>query len=88
MSATLFGAVPEGLPAPERAQWLRRQKMALSTLETHSMAGTVANDATLAAFRRYVQGEIPLAQAIAQAREQLAQEHRDFRDYLSRRNII
>lgn len=86
MPTTPFGAVPEGLPAPEHTQWLRRQEIALNTLETYSMAGTVANDATVAAFRGYVQGKIPLAQAIALAREQLAQEHHDVRDRIRRRN--
>ncbi|WP_046243431.1 hypothetical protein [Hymenobacter terrenus] len=85
---TPFGSIPDDLPADQRAHWQRRQLTARNTLEIQALTGTEANADTIASFRRYVQGEIPLSQAIEQAREQLAQEHVTFRQYLNRRNII
>ncbi|MBF9141155.1 antitoxin VbhA family protein [Hymenobacter properus] len=88
MFTTLFGSVPDDLPADQRAHWLRRQATARNTLEIQNLTGTPANDETVAFFQRYVRGEITLAQAIAQVREQMAQEHQSYRRFLDRRNSI
>lgn len=84
MSTISFEPMPPGLTAEQRTQWQRRQLTAHNTLEIQALAGTGANAETLAYFRRYVNGEITLAQAITQAREQIAQEHDGFRQYLNR----
>jgi hypothetical protein len=76
------------LTPEQRALWQRRELTAQNTLEIQAMAGTSANAETMAHFQRYVRGEISLTEAITQAREQLAQEHDAFRQYLNRRNII
>ncbi|MBF9221134.1 antitoxin VbhA family protein [Hymenobacter ruricola] len=83
-----FAPVPDGLPADQRAHWQRRQLTARNTLELQALTGSVANAETVAFFQRYVRGEITLAQAIAQVREQMAQEHQSYRQFLNRRNII
>jgi hypothetical protein len=80
--------MPDDLPADQRAHWQRRQITARNTLEIHALSGTAANAETVACFQRYVRGEITLAQAITQSREQIAQEHQSFRQFLNRRNII
>ena len=80
--------MPDDLTPDQRAHWQRRELTAKNTLEIQAMAGTVANAETLAHFQRYIKGEISLAEAITQAREQMAQEHLAFRQYLNRRNII
>ncbi|GAC1376877.1 MAG: hypothetical protein NVSMB30_22880 [Hymenobacter sp.] len=77
-----FGPVPHDLTTDQRAHWQRRQLTARNTLEIQAMSGTVANAETVAYFKRYVSGEISLAMAIAQMREQIAQEHQEFRRYL------
>ena len=78
-----FLPVPSGLSADQHQRWLFRQRTAESTLEIQISGGTVPNDETIAHFRRYVAGEIPLSEAIAQVREQMAQEHPGFRQYLN-----
>jgi hypothetical protein len=88
MYSNAFGPVPDDLPASQRAHWQRRQLTARNTLEIQARTGTAANAETLAQFQRYVRGEIELAQAIAQVREQMAQEDRSYRQFLHRRNII
>jgi hypothetical protein len=88
MFTTLFGPIPDDLSADQRAHWLRRQATARNTLEIQSLTGTPANAETVAFFERYVRGEVTLAQAIAQVREQMAQEHQSYRQFLDRRNII
>jgi hypothetical protein len=88
MSTNSFGPLPSHLTAEQQAQWLQRQQTAQLALDTQGMAGTVPNTETMAAFRRYVKGEISLAEAIGHARAQLAQEHAAFQQFLNRRNII
>ncbi|MDB5236061.1 MAG: hypothetical protein JWR44_3054 [Hymenobacter sp.] len=88
MTSLSFGAIPDDLPPDQRAHWQRRKLTAQNTLEIQAMAGTAANAETVAHFQRYVRGEITLAEAIAQVREQLAQEHTAFRQYLNRRNML
>ena len=83
-----FPALPDDLPADQRAHWLRRQATARNTLEIQALTGTSANAETVAVFQRYVRGEVTLNQAIAQVREQMAQEHQSYRQFLNRRNII
>ncbi|MFD2720715.1 antitoxin VbhA family protein [Hymenobacter monticola] len=88
MFAYLFGPVPDDLSPDQRAHWQRRQATARNTLEIQALTGTVASAETVAFFERYVRGEVTLAQAIAQVREQIAQEHHSYRQFLNRRNII
>lgn len=88
MSTNFFEPMPDDLSPDQRLHWKRRQLTAENTLEIQAMGGTVANDETLACFRRYVRGEATLTQAIEQARRQLAQEHSSFRQRINRRNII
>ena len=88
MSTLSFGPMPANLTAEQRALWQRREQTARDTLDIQALAGTCANAQTLGYLQRYVRGEIALDQAIAQVREQLAQEHDGFRQYLNRRNII
>ena len=85
MSTFPFIPMPAHLSAEQRTEWERRQRTADNTLAIQALGGTVANAETLACFRRYVCGEIPLTQAIAQVREQMAQEHATFRRYLNQR---
>jgi len=88
MFTTLFGPIPDDLSADQRAHWQRRQATARNTLEMQALTGTPASAETLAFFDRYVRGEVTLAQTIAQVREQTAQEHHSYRQFLNRRNII
>ena len=64
--------------------WHRRQRTAGSTLVVQALGGTAPNAETLGCFRCDVRGEIILARAIAQLREQLAREHAAFRQCLNR----
>lgn len=86
MSSFSFESVPNNLPPDERTAWERRQFTAQNTLEIQSLSGTPPDASTVEKFQRYVRGEIPLAEAIAQVREQMAQEHAGFRQYLDRRS--
>jgi len=88
MFAYLFGPVPDDLAPDQRSHWLRRQATARNTLEIQALTGAAANAETVAFFERYVRGEVTLSQAIAQVREQMAQEHQSYRQFLNRRNII
>ncbi|MBD2722030.1 antitoxin VbhA family protein [Hymenobacter armeniacus] len=88
MLPTFFGSIPDDLPADQRAHWQRRQLSARNTLDMQALTGTPANADTVASLQRYVRGEITLAQAIDQVREQMAQEHQSYRQFLNRRNII
>ncbi|WP_196280919.1 antitoxin VbhA family protein [Hymenobacter jeongseonensis] len=80
--------MPHHLSEDQRQNWLRRQRTAENTLAIQALGGTVPNEETLSYFHRYVSGEITLAQAIAQVREQMAQEHAAFRQYLNRGSVI
>jgi hypothetical protein len=84
---TYFKPLPQRLNDDQRREWLRRQRTAENTLAIQVLGGTEPNGETIAEFQRYVCGEVPLAQAIAQVREQMAQEHAAFRYYLNHRNI-
>jgi hypothetical protein len=84
MSSFPIEPVPENLPPDERAQWQRRQLTAQNTLEIQALSGTPPGPGTVEKFQCYVRGEITLAEAIAQVREQMAQEHAGFRQYLNR----
>ena len=75
--------MPHHLNDDQRKDWQRRQRTAENTLAIQSLGGTEPNEETIVHFRRYVGGEITLAQAIAQVREQMAQEHAAFRKYLN-----
>ncbi|WP_426061719.1 antitoxin VbhA family protein [Hymenobacter sp. B1770] len=88
MSTPNFKPMPQNLSDDERRDWLRRQRTAENTLAIQALGGTEPNQETLSQFQRYVSGEITLAQAIAQVREQMAQEHAAFRQYLNRGSII
>jgi hypothetical protein len=88
MSILDFMPMPQNLNEDQRKDWLRRQRTAESTLAIQALGGTQPNAETISHFQRYVSGEITLAQAIAQVREQMAQEHAAFRQYLNRGNII
>jgi hypothetical protein len=79
--------MPLHLNDEQRRDWLRRQRTAENTLAIQALGGTEPNEETMSYFRRYVGGEITLAQAIAQVREQMAQEHAAFRRYLNRGSI-
>ena len=68
----------------QQKDWHRRQRTAENTLAIQVLGGTEPNEETLGYFQRYVRGEITLARAIAQVREQMAQEHAAFREYLNR----
>lgn len=87
MSAFYFKPMPHNLSDEQHAEWVRRQRTAESTLAIQDLSGTKPNGETIAQFQRYISGEIALAQAIAQVREQIAQEHSAFRQYLERRNV-
>ncbi|WP_143080198.1 antitoxin VbhA family protein [Hymenobacter arizonensis] len=87
MSTPNFKPMPQHLNDDQRKDWARRQRTAESTLAIQTLGGTEPNEETLAYFQRYVSGEITLAQAIAQVREQMAQEHAAFRQYLNRGSI-
>ena len=80
--------MPDDLPAGQRAHWQRRQLTARNTLEMQARTGSPANADTLAQFQRYVRGEVELAQAMAQVREQMAREDDGYRRFLHRRNLI
>ncbi len=82
-----FKPMPQNLTDEQRKDWLRRQRTAENTLAIQALGGTAPNEETLSYFQRYVSGEITLAQAIAQVREQMAQEHVAFRQYLNRGSI-
>lgn len=84
MSESCFKPMPRHLSDDQRKEWARRQRTAENTLAIQALGGTVPNAETIAKFQRYVSGEITLAQAITQAREQMAQEHTSFRQYLNR----
>jgi hypothetical protein len=88
MSILDFMPMPQNLNEDQRKDWLRRQRTAENTLAIQALGGTQPNAETISHFQRYVSGEITLAQAIAQVREQMAQEHAAFRQYLNRGNII
>jgi hypothetical protein len=88
MTSFAFEPLPDNLTPEQQAHWLRRQAIARNTLEIQALAGTTANAETLAFFQRYVCGEATLEQAIAQVREQMAQEHQGYRQFLDRRNIL
>lgn len=77
--------MPANLPPDERTEWQRRQLTAQNTFEIQALSGTPPDASTLEKLQRYVRGEITLADAIAQVREQMAQEHEGFRQYLNRR---
>ena len=64
--------------------WYWRQRTAENTLATQVLGGTEPDEETLGYFQCYVRGEITLARVIAQVREQMAQEHTVFREYLNR----
>ena len=83
MSASYFKPMPPHLTLEQRKEWERRQHTAENTLAIQALGGTTPNEETTAKFQRYINGEITLAQAIMQVREQMAQEHADFRQYLS-----
>jgi hypothetical protein len=87
MSTNPFGSVPDRLTGEQRTKWIHRQQTAIYALDTQALAGTVANAETVAAFKRYVQGETGLTEAIAKARAQLAEEHIAFRQYHNRRTL-
>jgi len=89
MKATAyFKPLPQQLTDDQRREWLRRQRTAENTLAIQVLGGAEPSRETIAEFQRYVCGEASLAQAIAQVREQMAQEHAAFRYYLKHRNII
>jgi hypothetical protein len=77
---------PCQLDDEQRKGWAFRQRRAANTLAIQALDGTVPSAETIACFRRYVSGESSLAQAIAQVREQLAEDHAAIRKYLNRRN--
>ncbi len=85
MPSLAFVAVPTNLSDDERAQWQRRQLTAQNTLEIQALSGTPPDADTVARFRRYVRGEITLAEAIEQVRAQIAREPPGFWQYLNRR---
>lgn len=87
MSTPNFKPMPQHLNDEQRKDWVRRQRIAENTLAIQALGGTEANEETILYFERYVSGEITLAQAIGQVREQMAQEHAAFRQYLNRGNI-
>ncbi|MCC3152072.1 antitoxin VbhA family protein [Hymenobacter sp. BT770] len=87
MNTSHFKHMPQSLNDNQRQDWLRRQRTAENTLAIQAMGGTEPNEETLHHFQRYVTGEITLAQAIAQVREQMAQEHAAFRQYLNRSSL-
>ena len=80
-----FAPVPAHLDEAQRRDWLRRQQIAENTLAIQDLGGTRPNAETIARFRRYVRGEITLAQAIMRMREQIAQDHPPFRHLASLR---
>lgn len=84
MSTPDFPQMPGSLDEDQQQDWLRRQRTAENTLAIQALGGTAPNEETIGYFRRYVRGEITLAKAIAQVREQMAQEHAAFRQYLNR----
>jgi hypothetical protein len=84
MPTSYFQAMPANLSEDQRKEWARRQRTAESTLAIQALGGTEPNSETIAQFQRYVSGHISLDQAIAQVREQMAQEHVGFRNYLNR----
>jgi hypothetical protein len=88
MSILDFKPMPQHLNEDQRKDWLRRQRTAENTLAIQALGGTEPNAETISHFQRYVSGDITLAQAIAQVREQMAQEHAAFRQYLNRGSII
>lgn len=79
---------PESLSEPQLQQWQRRQSTAESTLEIQALSGTAPDAETLEQFRRYVRGEITLAQAIERVRMQLAQAHSSFRAHINRQDRL
>lgn len=87
MSTSNFTLMPQNLNDDQRNDWLRRQRTAENTLAIQALGGTQPNAETISHFQRYVSGEITLAQAIAQVREQMAQEHAAFRQYLNRSSM-
>lgn len=76
--------MPTLLSEEQQKDWLRRQRTAENTLAIQALGGTEPNQETIGCFQRYVRGEITLAKAIGQVREQMAQEHAAFRQYLNR----
>ena len=87
MSNLHFTSMPQHLNDDQRKEWSRRQRTAENTLAIQALGGTEPNEQTLSQFKRYVGGEITLAQAISQVREQMAQEHAAFRQYLNRSSL-
>ena len=87
MTTSQFTLMPQTLNDDQRKDWLRRQRTAENTLAIQALGGTKPNEETITHFQRYVSGEITLAQAIAQVREQMAQEHAAFRHYLNRGSL-
>lgn len=83
-----FSQMPNLLNEDQQKDWLRRQRTAENTLAIQALGGTEPNEETIGYFRRYVRGEITLAKAIGQVREQMAQEHTTFRQYLNRGSSI
>ena len=83
MSTYFFKPMPLHLTEGERKDWVRRRRTAENTLAIQALGGTTPNRETIAKFEQYVSGEITLAQAITQVREQMAQEHPAFRQYLN-----
>ena len=79
-----FLQMPHCLGEDQQKDWHRRQRTAENTLAIQVLGGTEPNEETLGYFQRYVRGEITLARAIAQVREQMAQEHTAFRQYFDR----
>ena len=79
-----FLQMPHCLGEDQQKDWHWRQRTAENTLAIQVLGGTEPDEETLGYFQRYVRGEITLARAIAQVREQMAQEHTAFREYLNR----
>lgn len=86
MATISFEPMPDHIPADQRPHWLRRQLKAGHALEVQAMAGTVANAHTLAQFQRYVNGEVSLDHALAQARAQRYQHYQGYQQYVWRRH--
>ncbi len=76
--------MPAFLSEDQQKDWLRRQRTAENTLAIQALGGTEPNEETIGYFQRYVRGEITLANAIGQVREQMAREHAAARQYLNR----
>ena len=79
-----FLQMPHCLGEDQQKDWHWRQRTAENTLAIQALGGAEPNEETLGYFQRYVRSEITLARAIARVREQMAQEHTAFREYLNR----